>query len=700
MIEKLRSEKNNGNCFLDVEDVFEYVRKKRIDWRECFIDMDTINAYREFFEEKLVLIERSGKTYIYLKSVYDDERFVENKVKELLQRKKHRESTLDWKERINSRPQHIPKTLYVRLLNEQATALENSYRCAFSIITGAAGTGKTQVVSALIQGIKDQDGRQKFLLLAPTGKAATRLTQRTGVQAKTIHRVLMENGWLNKETYRFEPNGKPLVEHNIIIDEASMIDLELMAQLFRAIDWNRVKRFILVGDPNQLPPIGFGRPFLDIIGYLKSNPEFKDAITSLTINCRQLQENSATLKLAEIFKAGKPEKNYEEMLNRIAKAEQHNGVIGKDLEVYYWKDEVDLEDTIMQKLNDLLKHEFTPQGEPEYARFNRLLGLSDQSGERSLDYFQIITPYRGYYYGTAALNALVQKEFRSGLLKRKQVKGFTSLDKVIQIQNTTVYKGSVPIPLFNGQLGYIKRLYVKPPYGQEKIAYVKFLDVQEDIEFTESGRYPILENLELGYAISVHKAQGSDFGIVFLILPKENISLLSRELVYTALTRSKKKVVLFLQSDVEPLLKAMHPSNSAIAGRNTSMFIFRFTSTKYRETDLIHHTKKGEVVRSKSEVIIANELYNQGVSYEYERPLWSKDGSSFRIPDFTVFYEGEEYYWEHLGMLDDPEYMQKWEEKRRWYEQNGFADRLVVSQEDASGLDSRKIAQIIETKFK
>ncbi len=321
----------------------------------------------------------------------------------------------------------------------------------------------------------------------------------------------------------------------------------------------------------------------------------------------------------------------------------------------------------------------------------RLADAAESPRDRAL--FQILTPYRGYYYGTESMNISVQKKFRFGLLK-SELKGFVPFDKVIQVHNRTIYKRKGQTYLFNGQLGYLQTIW-----GQGGGAYVKFPDLDEDVAFTDGGRYPIVENLELGYAISIHKAQGSDFEVVFLILPKENKSLLSRELVYTALTRSKKKVVLFLQEDIEPFLEAMRPSNSSIVGRNTSIFIFRFTSAKYMVTDLIHHTANGEAVRSKSEVIVADQLKSHGVSYEYERLLWSKDGNSFRIPDFTIFYEGEEFFWKHLGMTHDPEYMEKWENKKKWYERNGFADKLIVSQEDPSGLDSRKIVELIQTRF-
>lgn len=699
VIEKLRQEKNNGNCFLDAEDIFEYVENKRIDWRACSIDIDTINADKSFFEEKLSIIERSNKSYVYLKSVFEDERLVENRIRKLLQRPRMPSPSMPWKQKISQKHEHIPEAVYEKVLDEQSKALENSYRRAFSIITGAAGTGKTQVVDALIRGIKEIDGKQTFMILAPTGKAATRLAQRTRMPARTIHRVLIENGWLNKWNYRFKLDGKPLVAQNIIVDEASMLDLELMAHLFKAIDWNHVKRFILVGDPNQLPPIGFGRPFLDIINFLRVQAEHNDAIAYLTINCRQMEESSTALELSSLFLGRPPPMNYEDLLNRIANAPKSDGIIGNDLEVHYWKGEDDLNDLMMGKLDELLRAEFKISGDASYADFNKLLGIPNSSSDRNLDYFQILTPYRGYYFGTGAMNNVVQKKFRAGLLAGKQIRGFTTFDKVIQVVNTTIYrKGGDTLSVFNGQLGYVKTIWGRGRHGE--VAYVRFLDSDEDIAYTSSDRNPILENLELGYAITIHKAQGSDFSVVFLVLPKENQSLLSRELVYTALTRSKRKVVLLLQEDIDSLLKAMNPANSAISQRNTSIFIFRFTSAKYRESDLIHITANGDQVRSKSEVIIANELKSHGLSYEYEKVLHSTDGSSFKIPDFTVYYEGEEFYWEHLGLTDDAEYMAKWEEKKKWYEQNSFSDRLIVSKEDARGLDSRVIVELIKSKFK
>jgi len=145
----------------------------------------------------------------------------------------------------------------------------------------------------------------------------------------------------------------------------------------------------------------------------------------------------------------------------------------------------------------------------------------------------------------------------------------------------------------------------------------------------------------------------------------------------------------------------MNLANSAILLRNTSIFKFRFISEKYRANDLIHRTDrldKAEYVRSKSEVIIANELLRHNISYEYEQQLYAKDHSDWVLPDFTIQYEGDTWYWEHLGRLKDPEYVAQWERKMQWYARNGYDSRLVIT-EEVKGFDSPKIVQIIKERF-
>ncbi|MGV9141464.1 MAG: exodeoxyribonuclease V, partial [Promethearchaeota archaeon] len=165
-----------------------------------------------------------------------------------------------------------------------------------------------------------------------------------------------------------------------------------------------------------------------------------------------------------------------------------------------------------------------------------------------------------------------------------------------------------------------------------------------------------------------------------------------------------EKMVLLVEKDVQPLIDFVKPQFSEILRRNTNLFelIVRpdYVGITHPEK-LIHRTRKGELVRSKSEVIIANMLYSLGLSYEYEEPLYSgTDERDFRLPDFTIKYEGEKYFWEHLGMLEIPEYRRDWDRKKKWYEENGFIDSLIVSQDKPDGsIDSKEIEKLAKERI-
>jgi hypothetical protein len=176
--------------------------------------------------------------------------------------------------------------------------------------------------------------------------------------------------------------------------------------------------------------------------------------------------------------------------------------------------------------------------------------------------------------------------------------------------------------------------------------------------------------MELAYALTVHKAQGSDFDFVFLIIPQE-AQTLSRELIYTGLTRFRKKLILLIEKDINTLRSLRQPDRSDTHLRNTFLFDISIRPEqpgRFYPEALIHRTSTGIPVRSKSEVIVADTLTRLGLRYMYEEPLKNPNNPyDFRLPDFTVGYEGDIYYWEHLGMLNLPSYREKWERKRRWY---------------------------------
>ena len=229
-------------------------------------------------------------------------------------------------------------------------------------------------------------------------------------------------------------------------------------------------------------------------------------------------------------------------------------------------------------------------------------------------------------------------------------------------------------------------------------------------EFGDEARNP----LELAYALTVHKTQGSEFGITFLVLPNP-CWLLSRELLYTALTRHRDRLVVLHQGPVAEFRRFAGEEHSEIARRMTNLFadplpreVTVGTATRFLEEGLIHRTERGELVRSKSELVIADKLHARGVDYAYEQPLVVGDGR-VRYPDFTIadHARGVTYYWEHLGLLDDPGYRARWARKRADYlaagirpheDGGGPEGTLIESRDDPrGGLDAAAIARLIDT---
>lgn len=289
-------------------------------------------------------------------------------------------------------------------------------------------------------------------------------------------------------------------------------------------------------------------------------------------------------------------------------------------------------------------------------------------------------------------------------------------DKVINNRNWTVPKSRIyPRPeargyLANGEIGAVVGHRRAPGRNWEpnylEIEFstqpgLKFNFYKSD--FSEEGD----ASLELAYALTVHKAQGSEFDIVFLVLPRSPL-MLTRELLYTALTRQKSKVVVLHQGSATDLQKLSSDRYSATAARLTNLFVDPRPveiGDKFLEKHLIHITSRGEPVRSKSEVIIANLLHANKIDYHYEHPL--EVSGVMKYPDFTIEDDdaGVTYYWEHCGMLSDPGYRKRWDEKKEWYRDNdilpheeggGTKGTLIITEDSpAGGISSQAIEQII-----
>lgn len=718
------------------------------EWRQFEFKLKNFDSYAKKLKEALVLRrDKADNLYLYLRDVYDDERLIEDKVRNLANRQiTNFKSPVTQQNWINflydgkSKIAELNPTEYLEAVEAQAMVCEAIFDKGLSVISGGAGTGKTTVVKSIIDGIEKAHGvGTSFLLLAPTGKAADRLREKSGKDAKTIHSFLAERGWMNNNfTYRRE-GGKQ--EENIrifIIDESSMIDQSLMATLFRAINWHTVQRIIFVGDPNQLPPIGYAKIFADIIEWLpeENKGELKE-------NLRQREnklegKGTGILSLASIFiqtkvtdedlnETGTRKAYRTDLLKRIQELDFSDDL--KDIQIHFWDTEKELNNLMFQTLVKDLEAEFeTIYNEERYWELlNKAFEDSGCPAGKRANKFQVISPYRSELFGTDALNAFFQSKFNKTRFDYQQfIDGISIFDKVIQYRNRTKSdpifafvpgQGNVQINIYNGELGFTR------PHGFDS---KKFYDETEDYWYNQKHMAPSfrpqrfvvnlegrnahipmgkdlgtyttsrgytnqlpqekpIDNLELAYAISVHKAQGSEFDHVFLVLPKNKKALLSKELIYTAITRAKSKLTIFAEQDIAAFLQLTRPEANRLAKINTSLFGFNplpkelLVMNDWYEEGKIHLTLSEHMVRSKSEVIIANMLAERQIPFWYEKPLFAPDGT-FYLPDFTLMMQGEEYYLEHIGRLDLPDYKSHWEKKKQWYNKN-FPHKLLTTYE-------------------
>ena len=730
---------DNTHSFTPCERVLDLANhrvSKMRDWRQNTFTDIYFEVDRETLAKAITFrtAEKSGKLYLYLNEVYEDERLVESTLKCLAERgdiqlkqpitaEKFKDILFESTSSLASIPE------YGEAIQKQAEVCSEVFRKGLCVISGAAGTGKTSLVSRIIDKIKQTEGiGVSIKLLAPTGKAAERIREKAGQTATTIHSLIASGGWLNENMTFKRSGGKQDKEVNtVIIDETSMVDLSLLATLFRAISWNNVKRLILVGDPNQLPPIGRGKVFSDTIEWLRQN--YPANVGELKYNIRQMENHinnrgTGIVDLAEILIQEKQNNIEKSVRESVLRKIQEGDVVDKDLTVHYWQTADDLDKLIKQELIRDLGAEAEESKLSEYwINACKLAG----SQERNPAFLQLLSPFRGDEHGTDRLNAVLQSLLNGGWESRFTLDTITLFDKVIQIVNRPrsnpifAYNWNTrkneQLEVFNGDMGFAY------PHGfdAKKLAYMHRLD-RFSVKFkgketfsvgygsglgkTDFGRWmkneaPI-NNLELAYAISVHKSQGSEFGTVYLVLPKRKSSTLSMELLYTAVTRAKNRLVLFIQEDISALSCLTKIERSAVRRINSSVFTFKplpeqlsYLPGYYEEYKVIA-TLADYFVRSKSEALIANALHASGLDFSYEKPLFAPDGTMY-LPDFTVTFQGNDYYWEHWGLLEKERYASHTSEKKKWYEKY-FPGRLLESVE---GNDiSTQIKTICKDKFK
>lgn len=629
-----------------------------------------------------------------------------------------------------------------RAREEKVAALKTLEGTGIGVLTGPAGTGKTTLLKILLsqQPVVGRD----ILLLAPTGKARVRLGQQTGraAQAKTLAQFLLQHGRYDAETgqYLVIDGGSTASVSTCVVDECSMLTEDQLASLCSVLP--KSARLILVGDPQQLPPIGAGRPFVDVIAYLRERDGI--GLAELTVSRRQDGGHLVSalslpdVQLASLFSGRALTPGEDEI---VATAESPSD--SERLRFISWDTPADLREKILEVLSEELgadpAHledavEMSLGGTAKDAAIYFNSGAGEKAEE-----WQILSAHRNLASGSAEINRFLKQTVRAKrlelarnppgrwrVIRPRGSDQITYGDKVICLRNHERTRwnregGAREGYLANGEVGIVtgetavgaRPRYTKVEFASQKGEVYSF----KESDFSEEGS-PFLE---LAYAVTVHKAQGSEFGSVVLVLPA-NSRLLSREMIYTALTRQKNRVWVLHQGPFSEYLKLRSDFYSETRRRSTNLFgapvMYEAkieapggVRTGWLAEQLIHHTRRGDLVSSKSELIIADTLYElerEGkVRYSFEKPLTDASGI-MRLPDFTIDAGSETWFWEHCGLMGQSDYVERWKRKLKWYEAQGITPwsegnaqgRLIVTEDSlAGGIDSSAIHSLATRLF-
>lgn len=410
---------------------------------------------------------------------------------------------------LEKRLEKLAQNLKMELDELQIRAVMEAVRNGIFILSGGPGTGKTTTINMMIHYF-ESEGLDIFLA-APTGRAAKRMTEATGYEARTIHRMLELNSALSDEDTRkvsFERNEEnPLEADVIIIDEMSMVDIQLFQALLKAVIPGT--RLILVGDVNQLPSVGAGQVLRDLI------TSGKFPMVELKKIFRQAQESDIVVNAHKI--------NAGEQISFDNKSRDFFLLERNDVNVIY-KHMIQL---IQEKL-------------PRYVK-------------ASAYDIQVLTPMRKGSLGCETLNGILQRYLNPpDAGKKEHISGDTVYregDKVMQVKNNyqleweIVSRYGIPVDrgtgVFNGDMGRIREI------NEAASCLVVEYDEQKRVTYP----FAMLEELELSYAVTIHKSQGSEYPAVILPLLTGPRMLFNRNLLYTAITRAKSCVTILGSSD-------------------------------------------------------------------------------------------------------------------------------------------------------
>lgn len=713
-----------GNTYLTRDEVIEKIQDYPLYYIHEDLDLD-LSSMEKFesepkFKEHFIIGDKGEPTLYQLKSIRNIEKTIENFVENLKGDKQDYDSNkvsrlanedLDWfKEKISKNKETCD------IFKEER---ENLYRKILgnklSVLSGKAGSGKTTVIQKIVGEFSKQE-KKPIYVLTPTGKASLVIRDRLRnegvheedyVKVSTIHRfiyrVLFDFGHVSRDLrgkifdvinlasniveegdygligeFKRKARDLRLRPKVLIIDEASMVDEVLLSLLFSLVDPNALEHVLLVGDERQLPPIGIGKPFVDTLYHLKQQG-LENNYHQLEFNLRFPSEEGDVAKLehlAELFRLQEDFSPTE--IEKILSSSDETF----DLE--YFGNTEDLKDKLRSILQDI--SEF--QGEEEDLKKTFTSIFQPHEGENvyeNLEKVQIITPKRVGKFGTMGINNRV-------VLESNVDDRFSPGTKIICEENQYwEINGDRILSLANGSLGYIRK----------DNGNVKFADLEELIELHNNpgpvyGKMGKLKkkllshslSTETGfspaYAITIHKSQGSDFNHTILVISEES-TFITRELLYTGFTRAEKgmKVLVHedLSDDLSELLVRAH-NRSQIENTKTLLFGHKDSPLK---PYVVRKSDGGKIsVRSKIEYMIAKAMDDIGIDFEYEPGDFERH---YMKPDFKIYLDQEEVYWEHLGLLDKDWYKKRWFEKLEKYEELGIKNRLVTTNEEKEKRD-------------
>ena len=508
----------NGNTCVEEKVLINFVK-------------DKLNASEEYIEENLISLKASDEIVLesrddetdwyYLKPLYTAEKNVAERIY-MMNRSKNVKHIDNFEKELAKQE----KSLEIILSEKQREALKGVNENNVSIITGGPGTGKTTIIKSLIDIYKSK--KKKVVLCAPTGRAAKKMSEATGEEAKTIHRLL-EIGKIDDDRLsNVDADFKPIDADVIVIDEMSMVDIFIMNYITKAIYLGT--KLVLVGDSNQLPSVGAGSVLKDLI---ESN-------TIPTVNLDKIFRQAAK---SDIIVNAHKVNNGEMFVDKKEREESNND--------FFYINEQNVE-KIVSQIVSLSTGRLTKYGDYDFSKD-----------------IQVLTPTKKGALGTKELNRVLQENINPEKEGKKERKygdiTFREGDRVMQVKNNYdifwdreidgFYETGTGV--FNGEFGKIEKIdneekQIKIEFDDGKIAWYMFSE---------------LEQLELAYAITIHKSQGSEFNVVIMALPQAAPMLLTKNLLYTGITRAKKLLIIFGSGNV---VKYMI-NNSDSKKRNTGL---------------------------------------------------------------------------------------------------------------------------------